>query len=81
MATKEQLLAAIKDGSFFDGFEVGRTARLKQERIEQIADAITAKIIFVGPLKPIEQHSGQENKHGAYGYDNRSGIAGGYTGD
>ena len=79
MATKEQLLAAIKDGSFFNGFEVGRTARLKQERIEQVADAVTAKILFVGPPRPISLRGTSTNEN--YGYGRGSGITGGYTGD
>ena len=77
MDSKEQLLAAIKDGSFFNNFEVGRTARLKQERIEQLADAIVAKILFVGPPKPIATR-GQPAPYELYGYDRGSGV---YTGD
>lgn len=76
MATKEQLIAAIKDGSFFNGFEVGRTARLKQERIEQVADAVTAKILFVGPPKPIIVSD--KTSYDAYGYGRGSGH---YHGD
>lgn len=77
MATKEQLLAAIKDGSLLNNFEVGRTARLKQERIEQLADAAVSKILFVGPPKPIAT-SGKPAPYDFYGYGRGSGV---YTGD
>lgn len=76
MATKEQLLAAIKDGSFFSGFEIGRTARLKQERIEQVADAVTAKILFVGPPRPMSLRGTSSTEN--YGYARGSGY---YHGD
>ena len=77
MATKEQLLAAMKDGSFFNNFEVGRTARLKQERIDELADAVVAKILFVGPPKPIATR-GQPAPYDLHGYGRGSGV---YTGD
>lgn len=78
MATKAEVLASIKDGSIFATAEVGLMKRKKEEAINRMLDRLDQKIMFVGPIKPIES-SGINHKDGAAGDYGPNGIH--YQGD
>lgn len=76
METKAEVLASIANGSRFNTAEIGRTARLKSERINQIAESTVSKILFVGPPRPISTIPSVSSE--LHGYDRGSGT---YNGD
>lgn len=78
METKAEVLASIANGSRFNTAEIGRTARLKSERINQIAESTVSKILFVGPPRPIVISTIPSVSSELHGYDRGSGT---YNGD
>ena len=78
MATNTEVLASIANGSIFKTAEIGRTKRLKAERINQLTEEAAYQILFVGPPKPIIRSTTTSISSDLHGYDRGSGA---YHGD
>ena len=76
--SKAEVLAAIADDSIFGTAELGRTKRIKAERVDQLIETVANKILFVGPPRPLIVVTAPAASHDLHGYGRGSGT---YSGD